>query len=530
MARCARGFAICGVAVLAAVAAILPTAGSASAGAGGASRPTSAHRHLALAVTNQDWPAYLFAGRHPSTTTGPTAITPTNAGSLTAAWTFQEQPPTGNQPPGGFSASPTVADGMVFIGSQTGDFYALQESTGQVAWTQTLDYQQPGNNGNCKNARGIVGTATVAADPQTGNPTVYVAGARYLYALDAATGAQKWKSLVGPAGSGNVLGAYYNYASPTVANGHVYEGVSSSCDNPFVRGGVQSFSQQTGRLQHSFWTDPAGKVGASVWSSVGATRPYLSVTTGDPAFTGTALYHAYSFLRLDSNTLALRGAWRLNLPQAADLDFGSSPTFFDGKVNGVTTALVGACNKNGRYYALRRNALSRGPVWSVRVGAAAHTNKGMCLASAVWNAQAGTLYLAGNATSINGQTFYGSVRRVSPHTGKTRWVTGLGCGVLGTPSLDAATGVLAVATWTPCHNGSPAIYLLSAATGQILGTLPLQVGGFAQPVFAGPYLLVADESGQVVAYSPAATAGHVRCTGWCNAPHPQTRIPPIPVP
>ena len=41
---------------------------------------------------------------------------------------FQEQPPTGNQPPGGFSASPTVSDGMVFIGSQTGDLYALQES------------------------------------------------------------------------------------------------------------------------------------------------------------------------------------------------------------------------------------------------------------------------------------------------------------------------------------------------------------------------------------------------------------------
>lgn len=530
MARRARGSAICGVAVLAAVAAILPTAGSASAGASAASHPTAAHRRLALAATNQDWPAYLFAARHPSTTTGPTAITLANAGNLTAAWTFQEQPPTGNQPPGGFSASPTVAGGMVFIGSQTGDFYALNESTGQVVWTQTLDYQQPGNNGNCKNARGIVGTATVAADPQTGNPTVYVAGARYLYALDAASGAQKWKSLVGPAGSETVLGAYFNYASPTVANGHVYEGVSSSCDQPFVRGGVQSFSQQTGKLQHSFWTDPAGKVGASVWSSVAATKPFLSVTTGDPAFTGTALYHAYSFLRLDSGTLALRGTWRLTLGQAADLDFGSSPNFFDGKVNGVSTALVGACNKNGRYYALRRNALHSGPVWSVRVGAAAHTNRGMCLASAVWNAQAGTLYLAGNATSINGQTFYGSVRKVSPHTGKTRWATGLGCGVLGTPALDAATGVLAVATWTPCHNGSPAVYLLNAATGNILGTLPLQVGGFAQPVFAGPYLLVADESGQVVAYSPTATAGHMRCTGWCNTPHPQTRVQPIPVP
>lgn len=487
------------------------------------------HRHLASATTNQDWPAYLFSARHPSATTGPTTITRGNAGTLKAAWTFQEQPPTGNQPPGGFSASPTVSDGMVFIGSQTGDLYALQESTGQVVWQRTLDYEQAGNNGNCKNTRGIVGTATVTADPQTGKPTVYVPGARYLYALDAATGAQDWKSLVGPANSASVVGAYYNYASSTVANGLVYEGVSSSCNHPFVRGGVQSFSQQNGSLQHSFWTDPAGQVGASVWSSEAATKGWVWVTTGDPEFTGTRLYHAYSVLRLNSSTLALSGSWQLKLPQAADLDFGSSPTLFPGIVHGVSTSLVTACNKNGRYYALRRDDLGLGPVWSVRIGAAAHTHQGMCLASAVWNAQASALYLAGNATSIDGHTYDGSVREMSAGTGATKWAAGLSCGVLGTPALDAATSVLAVATLGPCANGSPAVYLLNARTGRILATLPLNVGGFAQPVFAGQYLLVADESGQVVAYSPAAAAGHARCTGWCSARHGRSPLPPIPV-
>jgi len=362
------------VAVLATVAALIP-AGPARAGASAVQQPATAHRHLTSATTNQDWPAYLYSARHPSATTGPATITQGNAGTLKAAWMFQEQPPTGHQPPGGFSASPAVSDGMVFIGSQTGDLYALQESTGQVVWQRTLDYEQVGNNGNCKNARGIVGTATVAADPQTGKPTVYVPGARYLYALDAATGAKNWKSLVGPANSASVVGAYYNYASPTVANGLVYEGVSSSCDHPFVRGGVQSFSQQTGSLQRSFWTDPAGQVGASVWSSEAATKGWVWVTTGDPEFTGTQLYHAYSFLRLNSSTLALSGSWQLKLPQAADLDFGSSPTLFHGIVHGVSTPLVGACNKNGRYYALPRDALGSGPVWSVRVGGRPHASR-----------------------------------------------------------------------------------------------------------------------------------------------------------
>jgi len=493
-------------------------------------QPVTVHRHLASTVTNQGWPAYLFSARHPSATTGPATITQRNAGTLRAAWMFQEQPPTGNQPPGGFSASPTVSDGMVFIGSQTGDLYALQESTGQVVWMRTLNYEQAGNNGNCKHARGIVGTATVTADPQTGKPIVYVPGARYLYALDAATGAKEWKSLVGPANSASVVGVYYNYASPTVANGLVYEGVSSSCDHPFVRGGVQSFSQQTGSLQHSFWTDPAGQVGASVWSSEAATKGWVWVTTGDPEFTGTQLYHAYSFLRLNSSTLALSGSWQLKLPQAADLDFGSSPTLFPGTVHGGSSPLVGACNKNGRYYALERDSLSLGPVWSRRVGRPAHTHQGMCLASAVWNAQASTLYLAGNTRTISGHTYDGSVREVSASTGTDKWATGLGCGVLGTPALDAATSVLAVATSGPCRNGSPAVYLLNAATGHILGTLPINAGAFAQPVFAGQYLLVADESGQVVAYTPAAAAGHMRCTGWCSARHRRILPPPIPAP
>src|SRR5438046_1567349 len=82
-----------------------------------------------------------------SAATGPATITLENGGSLSPQWVFQEQPPTGNaQPQGGFSASPTVADGMIFIGSQTGDLYALQQSTGQVVWKRTLDYEEVGNN------------------------------------------------------------------------------------------------------------------------------------------------------------------------------------------------------------------------------------------------------------------------------------------------------------------------------------------------------------------------------------------------
>jgi len=514
------------------MAAAIPAAaaGPGRAGASAALRPAAAHPDVNLAASRQDWPAYLFAARHRSATSGPATITPANAGRLKAVWTFHEKPSAGNQPPGGFSASPTVAGGRVFVGSETGVFYALHESTGRIIWRRTLDHEAVGNNGACKNAHGITGTATAAIDPRTGRATVYVPGARYLYALDAATGALRWKALVGAPGSESVVGAYYNYSSPTVTNGLVYMGVSSSCDAPFVRGGIQVFSQRTGGLRHSFWTVPSGVVGASVWSSVAADGSWAYVTTGDPRYHGLHPFHAYSFLRLDARTLALRGSWRLDLPQAADLDFGSSPTLFYGAVGGKQTALVGACNKNGLYYALRRDALNSGPVWSVQVGAAAHTQQGMCLASAVWNARSDELYLAGNATTINGQLQFGSVREVNPGTGATRWIQGLGCSVLGTPALDVATGVLAVSTWSPCGTGSPAVYLLSAATGRIRATLPLLGGAFAQPVFAGRYLLIADESGQVKAYTPGTAATRAHCTGWCGARAGQAPAATLPVP
>ena len=522
-------FGLFSAAVLGCAAAI-PTAAAQERAGASAPRPAAARPAVNRVATSQDWPAYLFAARHRSATSGPTTITPDNAGRLRAVWAFQAKPSTGNQPPGGFSASPTVAAGKVFIGSETGVFYALRKSTGRVLWHRVLDHEAVGNNGSCLNAHGITGTATVAADPRTGRATVYVPGARYLYALDAATGALRWKSLVGAPGSESVVGAYYNYASPTVTNGRIYMGVSSSCDAPFVRGGIQSFSQRTGALQHSFWTVPAATVGASVWSSAAATSDSVWVTTGDPRYHGVHPFHAYSFLRLDPRTLALRGSWRLSLPQSADLDFGSSPTLFYGTVGGKQTALVGACNKNGWYYALRRDALYRGPVWSVQVGAAAHTQQGMCLASAVWNAPADRLYLAGNAATINGQLSFGSVREVNPGTGATRWIQGLGCTVLGTPALDVTTGVLAVATWSPCRNGSPAVYLFNAATGGLRATLPLLGGAFAQPVFAGRYLLIADESGQVTAYSPGTAANRARCRGWCGAHRGRTLTPPLPVP
>ena len=75
---------------------------------------------------------------------------------------------------------------------------------------------------------------------------------------------------------------------------------------------------------------------------------------------------------------------------------------------------------------------------------------------------------------------------------------------MGTPSLDNA-GVLAAATYGCTKPGTPAAYLINAATGAILSTLPVGTSKiFAQPVFAQGTLFVATESGGLYDLAPGA--------------------------
>src|SRR5579875_2767906 len=100
----------------------------------------------------------------------------------------------GNADPGldvqaGRWSSPTVYDGVIYIGARNGYFYAISETTGSVIWKRFIGYVTHKTCG----AAGFTSTATVAADPGTGQPTVYVYGATgYLYAMSAASGADVW--------------------------------------------------------------------------------------------------------------------------------------------------------------------------------------------------------------------------------------------------------------------------------------------------------------------------------------------------
>ena len=447
------------------------------------------------AAVSLDWTAYEHGPYHRSTSYGDSAITSSNAASLHAAWSYKAVKQTVKGQPGpSFDASPVVMNGVVYIGSRTGIFTALRASTGAVVWQRQLDY---GHTSDCP-AKGIISTANVQADPVTHALTVYVGGSHYLYALNAATGAVSWRRAIGPA---NLNGEehWYNWSSPTIEDGQIYVGLGADCDAIKIRGGEVQVNQHTGAVTHTWYDAPSGQVGATVWSSSAADGTSVWVSTGNPAPSNTQTYDAYSVVRLDAKTFTKQDEWTGTFPLGADLDFGSSPTLFTAKIGGVSTNLVGACNKNGTFYAWRSNALAAGPLWQNQVGIDGTTMAGACITSAAFDQTGNALYVGANELTPAGKLVQGVVRQLDPAAGTARWKTDLPCGIYGSPTLNGTTHVLAV----PLYGcAAPGVALLDAQTGAVLKTITSVGGEFAQPDFAEGALYVADESGTLTKYIP----------------------------
>ncbi len=112
-----------------------------------------------------------------------------NVGSLQPKWRYNLGYAT-------TSSSPTVANGVLYIGALDGTVYALNASTGAKLWS----YKTGGR---------------VDSSPAVANGVVYVGSYDYnLYALNASTGAKLWTYHTG----------WLVDDSPSVANGVVYFG------------------------------------------------------------------------------------------------------------------------------------------------------------------------------------------------------------------------------------------------------------------------------------------------------------------
>ena len=377
----------------------------------------------ATAYGADDWPVYMHDAARSGGVPNDTGLAGANLSHLRTIWTYA----TG----GLIAAQPAVVNGTVYVGSWDGWEYALNASTGARVWARNLSTVVYPNCGD--EARGITSSASVVGN------IVYVGAATgNWYALNASTGRTLWHIFLGNTSQ------YYNWGSPLIHGGYAYLGIASGCDVPLVRGALWMVSLTTHQAVHRTYTVAKGTRGGSIWGSptYDAATNSIFVTTGNGQSVNQQL--AEAVVAFNASTLAIESHWHVPRPQVGgDSDFGVTPTLFDGALGGgqsPVVPMVGAANKNGVFYAWNRTNLSSGPAWSFRIahgGPCPECGEGS-VSSAVTSG--GRLFVAGGLTTLGNVTYNGSVAALDPSNGSVLWQVGLAGKVL--PALTVGDGVV----------------------------------------------------------------------------------------
>jgi polyvinyl alcohol dehydrogenase (cytochrome) len=338
-----------------------------------------------------DWPMFGHDMTH-SFANPASGLRPGNVGRLQQAWFF---PSTDL-----FSAQAVVSDGVVFLGGWDGYFYAIDQRTGRQRWRFALDCQNaiipvppqclaPGQTpppGRESTDGGLVTSSAAVVDG-----TVYFGGGRTLYALDARTGALRWKHVVcgnpdDPHCTSDANDGLRIFSSPTVYGGNVLVGVSSDGQVGY-RGAFLAFDQRTGAQRWRFEIDPvldasgnpilnaAGLPAAgrnrgcgNVWSSgtVDTTHDVVAFGTADCNNGNDLPYHS-GVLALDVLSGRLRWAFTPHAHDTTtcDVDFGATANV----ITSGDDVRFGIGGKDGTYYLL--DAAPRDPhgraLWATNV-------------------------------------------------------------------------------------------------------------------------------------------------------------------
>ena len=376
-------------------------------------------------------------------------------------------------------AQPSVAGGVVYVGSQNGTVYAVSANTGCTFWTFA--------------AAGGVRTAITIAD----NGLVYFGDtAANAYALDARTGARRWSRSIESHALARITGAL------TLHDGRLYVPTSSyeesqGADPQYgcctFRGSITALDAVTGAVIWKTYTiaeEPQrrgtstagvalwGPAGAAIWSppTVDTSRGLLYVATGNQ-YSGPPHSASNAIIALDLKTGAVRWSKQVtpndiyltgcragnpNCPEAngPDVDFGSPP-MLTRTAAGRDLIVIG--QKSGIAFALdpdKNGAL----VWEYRAG------RGGVLGGIEW----------GSAT--DGERAYfavsdithpqpGGLHAVTLATGQRAWFaaprppvcgSGRGCNA----AQSAAVTVIPGAVFSGANDGALRVY--STVDGAIL--------------------------------------------------------------
>jgi outer membrane protein assembly factor BamB/archaellum component FlaF (FlaF/FlaG flagellin family) len=377
-------------------------------------------------------------------------------------------------------ANPIVANGVVYLTSGDGNLYAFDESTGAQLWHKPAEVDGPFS---CIDSpsKGPIGA------PAAIGSRVFMPGADgVIYAYDT-TGNLLWQTKI--ANPAEHVGEFL-WTSAFPLKGRVYFGVSSLHDCVLVPGRMVALDQETGVVTGTWWADANHGPGGGVWTQPAyderTNRFFMTTGTIAPGLTPAQQPLADAFVAIDPDTMETLDSFS---PVAGlfgeDLDFGASPTLFDTN-DPDHPHMIAAANKNGVVYALDRDNLQAGVVWSYTIsgsGASPDVGESTIVSAPYAN---GMLFVGGGKRS-DGRA--GAVAALDAATGAEKWLKPLDEFVLA--AMTTVGDVLIFGASTPnIFNGS-ATYVVEQATGKTLFTMPGHVF-FGEPTYANGQLLVGD--------------------------------------
>ena len=284
-------------------------------------------------------------------------ITRDNVGHLRAQWVFHSRNSQRME------VTPVVINGVMYVTSAN-DTYALDARTGRMLWSHT----RPITNGLIEDAsahhnRGVA----------VWHSRVYMeTDDAHLLCLDARSGNLIWDAKFGDIKENPANGAT---SAPLIVNGKVI--VAPAGGDAGVRGRIEAFDAETGKLVWNFWTIPGpgepnfGTWGKSdIWKHGGATAwmpgtydPETNTLfwgTGNaaPDFEGSQrpgdnLYSA-CVLALNPDTGKLKWYFQFTPHDLYDFDAVETPVLIDGSYKGENRKLLVEANRNGFVYVLDR--------------------------------------------------------------------------------------------------------------------------------------------------------------------------------
>ena len=238
--------------------------------------------------SSSDWPApdHDLSSTRSLPSSG---INRANVSRLHVVWRFRFRAPP--EESGAFTATPVVADGVVYLEDMQSNVFALDLQTGRVLWQRLFHDPDPGPNG-----------LTVE------NGSVYGATATAVFALAAKTGRMLWhRFLITPAGpltdARVTPGSQVVDVAPQIANGVVY--ASTVGYPPGGRGAVFALNASTGAIRWKLstirgrWSVPGQSGGGGAW--------YPPSVDGNDVFWGIANPYPYGGSRKYPNGSAYAG-------------------------------------------------------------------------------------------------------------------------------------------------------------------------------------------------------------------------------